>query len=117
MEFITSLFVPSDSYFVDKVGEFVAKIKNKYPNVDIGKLEDLAVGEKKFQDIYANFFGMNCLVVRASVVNNIISWARPIIQGLIALFLLLFNYNQLYKLIRGGNLVSAQNTINNISRK
>lgn len=117
LEFITSLFVPSDSYFVDKVGEFVAKIKNKYPNVDIGKLEDLAVGEKKFQDIYANFFGMNCLVVRASVVNNIISWARPIIQGLIALFLLLFNYNQLYKLIRGGNLVSAQNTINNISRK
>lgn len=105
-EFIEGLFVPKETYWTDKVTEVNKTINNKYPTVNIDKLEQLAVGEKKFEDIYANFFGQKCLVVRASLVNNIIGWARPIIQGLLCIFLLLYNYNNLYKLLRNGTLTS-----------
>lgn len=95
-----------ETYWTDKVTEVNKTINNKYPTVNIDKLEELAVGEKKFEDIYATFFGQKCLVVRASLVNNIIGWARPIIQGLLCIFLLLYNYNNLYKLLRNGTLTS-----------
>ena len=107
LDFITGLFVPSDSYWTDKVTELTGEIKNKYPHINIGKLEELAVGEKVFEDIYGTFFGQKCLIVRASIINNIIGWARPILQGLICIFLLIFNYNQLYKMLRNGSLSNA----------
>lgn len=114
-EFFKSLLVPSDTYFVDEFGKVTEKMKEKIPGIDITKLEDLAVGEFKFKDIYAKFFGLECLVVRGSVINRVIGWARPIIQGLIALFLLLYNYNQIYFLIRGSSLLGASNTIDNMN--
>lgn len=115
-EFLKSLLVPGETYFVDEFGKVTEKMKEKIPSIDITKLEDLAVGEFKFKDIYANFFGIECLVVRGSLINNVIGWARPIIQGLIALFLLLYNYNQIYVLIRGTSLLGATNTIDNMDR-
>lgn len=114
-EFLKSLLVPGETYFVDEFGKVTEKMKEKIPGIDITKLEDLAVGEFKFEDMYAKFFGVECLVVRGSVINKVISWARPIIQGLIALFLLLYNYNQIYFLIRGGSLLGASNTIDNMN--
>ena len=107
LDFIISLVVPSEGYWADVFEDILENLKSKIPNVDIDELEQLAVREKSFEDIYATFFGVRCLVVRASVVNEVISWVRPIIQGLIALFLLLYNYNQVYKLIRGGSLVGS----------
>lgn len=114
-EFLKSLLVPGETYFVDEFSKITEKMKEKIPGIDITKLEDLAVGEFKFKDIYARFFGIECLVVRGSVINRVISWARPIIQGLIALFLLLYNYNQIYFLIRGSSLLGASNTIDNMN--
>lgn len=115
LEFIKSLFVPDENYFVDEFSNVTEKLEEKIPSVDINKLEDLAVNEFAFEDIYADFFGVRCLVVRGSVINNVISWARPIIQGLIALFLLLFNYNQIYFLIRGTSLLGSSNTLGNMN--
>lgn len=115
-EFLKSLLVPGETYFVDEFGKVTEKMKEKIPSIDITKLEDLAVGEFKFKDIYANFFGIECLVVRGSLINNVIGWSRPIIQGLIALFLLLYNYNQIYVLIRGTSLLGATNTIDNMDK-
>lgn len=115
-EFLKSLLVPGETYFVDEFGKVTEKMKEKIPSIDITKLEDLAVGEFKFKDIYAKFFGIECLVVRGSLINSVISWARPIIQGLVALFLLLYNYNQIYVLIRGTSLLGATNTIDNMDK-
>lgn len=114
LEFIISIFVPSDSYFTDKFSDIMISLEQKLPNIDISKLNDLAVGEYKFEDIYATFFGIECLVVRGSIINNIVGWAKPIIQGLIGLFLLLYNYSQVYKLIRGGSLVGSSNVVGNM---
>lgn len=115
LEFLKSLLVPTDTYFTDNFNDVTVALKEKVPDVDIKQLEELAVGESTFKDIYANFFGTRCLVVRGSVINNVISWARPIIQGLIVLFLLLYNYNQIYFLIRGTSLYGASNTIDNMN--
>lgn len=115
LEFFKSLLVPTDTYFTDNFNDVTVALKEKIPDVDIEKLEDLAVGESTFKDIYADFFGVRCLVIRGSVINNVISWARPIIQGLIVLFLLLYNYNQIYYLIRGTSLYGASNTIDNMN--
>lgn len=114
-EFLKSLLVPGETYFVDEFGKVTEKMKEKIPSIDITKLEDLAVGEFKFKDIYGTFFGVECLVVRGSVINKVISWARPIIQGLISLFLLLYNYNQIYFLIRGSSLLGASNNVDNVN--
>ncbi len=116
-EFLKSLLVPGETYFVDEFGKVTEKMKEKIPGIDITKLEDLAVGEFKFKDIYARFFGIECLVVRGSIINEVISWARPIIQGLIALFLLLYNYNQIYFLIRGSSLFGASNNVDNMNNR
>lgn len=107
LEFLTNILVPSESYWVDSFEEVETALTSKIPNIDISILEDMASGEVVFEDIYATFFGQRCLVVRASLINNVIGWARPILQGVIALFLLLYNYNQVYHLLRSHNLVSA----------
>ena len=114
LEFIKSLFIVSDGYFTDKLSEILSSIESKIPNIDISKIKDLAVGEYAFKDVYATFFGIRCLVVRGSVINDAVAYAKPILQGLIALFLLLYNYNQVYKLIRGGSIVGS--TCNNDNR-
>lgn len=103
-EFLISLLVPDDRYFVDSLSEIIDLLSEKIPSIDIYKLHSLAVGETKFEDIYANFFGVKCLVVKGSVINNIVPWIRAIGQGIVGLFLLLYNYNQIYQLIRGGAL-------------
>lgn len=110
LEFIKSIFVPSDSYFTDKFGDIMDKLEDKMPTLDINKLEQLAVGESRFEDVYATFFGMRCLVVRGSVINQVVGWARPIIQGLLTLLLLLYNYNQIHFLIRGKSIVRGGNS-------
>lgn len=106
-EFIKSIFVPSDGYFIGKFEDILTSLKSRIPGIDIDKLKSLAVGEYQFKDIYATFFGVKCLVVRGSIINDVVSWSRPIIQGLIAIFLLIYNYNQIYKLIRGGSVVGS----------
>ena len=106
LEFIKSIFVPSEGYFIDVFNDILSSIKEKIPGVDVSKLEQLAVGEQEFEDIYATFFGVKCLVIKGSIINRVVSWGRPIIQGIIALFLLLYNYNQIYFLFRGSRLSS-----------
>lgn len=115
LEFLKSLLVPGEGYFVEEFGKVTEKLEEKIPSIDISKLEDLAVGEAQFKDMYAEFFGIRCLVVRGSVINSVIGWIRPIIQGLVALFLLLWNYNQIYFLIRGTSLMGASNSIDNMN--
>lgn len=114
-DFLKKILVPEDSYWIDKFNEMKEKLEEKVPGIDVSKLEELAVGENAFKDIYANFFGQECLVVRASLINRVISWARPIIQGALSILLLIYNYNQLYKLIRGGHMTNASEHIENIS--
>ena len=114
LEFIKSLFVPGDNFFTDLFSELLALVQEKIPDIDIGRLEELAVGEKQFEDVYVTLFGVKCLIVKGTVINQGVTYIKPIIQGVIALFLLLFNYNQIYFLIRGTSLTGASNTVDNM---
>ena len=106
-----------EGFLENKFNEFKGKLEEKVPNVDVGKLEELASGEKGFQDVYANIFGQRVLVLKLSVIEKIIDFSQPILQGVIAIYLLLYNYNQIYFLIRGTSLVGAKNTIGNFEKK
>ena len=117
LSLIQQLFFVEETYWSDKVTDLSTELEGKYPTVNIDKIKDIAVGEKEFKDIKATFFGVEGVVVRASLINRVISWARPILQGFIALFLLLYNYSQLYKIIRGGSLVHPSEHVENITYK
>ena len=93
LSLIQQLFFVEETYWSDKVTDLSTELEGKYPTVNIDKIKDIAVGEKEFKDIKATFFGVEGVVVRASLINRVISWARPILQGFIALFLLLYNYS------------------------
>lgn len=104
---LTSLFVPSDDYWVNNFNTIEGALKDKIPGLDLEPIKELANKENVFEDIYATIFGKRCLIVRASLINEVIGWARPILQGVIALFLLLYNYNQIYHLLRSHNIVDS----------
>lgn len=114
LDFLTRIFVPSDSYWTDKFKEIESRLFKKIPSIDLNPIKDLAQGETPFKDIYVTIFGQRCLIVRASLINGFIGWAQPIIQGLVAIFLILYNYNQVYHLLRGSSLLGAQNSIDNM---
>lgn len=109
LEFLTYVFVPSENYFVDTFNDIKERLSQKLPNVDITKLEELGTGTKQFEDMYGTIFGQKVLLVKTSIVHKIISIAQPIIQGVISLGLIVYNYNQIYFLIRGQKLSSARN--------
>lgn len=109
LEFLTYVFVPSENYFVDTFNDIKERLSQKLPNVDITKLEELGTGTKQFEDMYGTIFGQRVLLVKTSIVHKIISIAQPIIQGVISLGLIVYNYNQIYFLIRGQKLSSARN--------
>jgi hypothetical protein len=113
-EFLKAILIPSASYWIDSFETARTLILDKFPKINIELLEELAVAEKKFEDIPVNIMGVNGIVVKGSIINDIVGWARPIIQAVIMIFLLLYNYNQLYRLIRGDSLVGSQNTIDNM---
>lgn len=106
---MTYVFVPSENYFVDTFNDIKERLSQKLPNVDITKLEELGTGTKQFEDMYGTIFGQRVLLVKTSIVHKIISIAQPIIQGVISLGLIVYNYNQIYFLIRGQKLSSARN--------
>lgn len=109
LEFLTYIFVPSESYFVDTFNDIKERLSQKLPNIDITKLEELGAGTKQFEDMYGTIFGQRVLLVKTSIIHKIISIAQPIIQGVISLGLIVYNYNQIYFLIRGQKLSSARN--------
>ena len=109
LEFLTYVFVPSENYFVDTFNDIKERLSQKLPNVDITKLEELGTGTKQFEDMYGTIFGQRVLLVKTSIVHKIIGIAQPIIQGVISLGLIVYNYNQIYFLIRGQKLSSARN--------
>lgn len=109
LEFLTHILVPSENYFVDTFNDIKERLSQKLPNVDITKLEELGTGTKQFEDMYGTIFGQRVLLAKTSIIHKIISIAQPILQGIISLGLIVYNYNQIYFLIRGQKLSSARN--------
>ena len=120
---LRSLFVPSDDYFSNQFGEVKETLQNKlaYQSyIDLfGTLEDFSgngatvvdfegykVGDSTIsQDNFLNFN----LVTKYK--DTWFSWVRAIFF----IGLVIYNINQVYKMIRGTNLADGLNTLKNAS--
>lgn len=95
---ITTLFVPSDTYFTDKF--------DGYRTTLIGKLGDnnfdfLQQSGSNIEDIYINIFGQQVCIVRITLFNKFKDFAFIVIRAFFYFFLILFNFNQVIKFLRG----------------
>ena len=81
-DFIISLVVPSDLYWVDTWGGLYGSFTNAFPGVDMSNFNDLIVNGKKFPNIDINIMGVKGRVVNGDVCNSIVDWLRPIVAGL-----------------------------------
>lgn len=95
---ITTLFVPSDTYFTDKF--------DGYRTTLIGKLGDnnfdfLQQSGSNIEDIYINIFGQQICIVKITLFNKFKDFAFIVIRAFFYFFLILFNFNQVIKFLRG----------------
>lgn len=95
---ITTLFVPSDTYFTDKF--------DGYRTTLIGKLGDnnfdfLQQSGSNIEDIYINIFGQQVCIVKITLFNKFKDFAFIVIRAFFYFFLILFNFNQIIKFLRG----------------
>lgn len=106
-DFIVSLVVPNESYWVDTFNGFRNKLSSKFPGLDVSSLDGLCVNGLPLQDVKVSLMGTGSAVAfSGSTINSIASWLKPIVQGFIGVFLILYNYNQIYYLLRGTKPIS-----------
>lgn len=103
LDWIINLVVPSDTYWVDKFNSIRDNISNKFPGVDSDVLKGLCVEGTPLKDHSIKIMNSNTSAVAMSgtTINRIADWVKPVIQGIVAIFLVLYNYNQVYYIIRG----------------
>lgn len=113
---MTYLFVPPDDYW-DSV---YADIKNTMDGkVNVLQFEQQlaelrAIQGGQFTDIKVNIMGIEAVIISAEPINTVIDTIRGWIRGVMFVLLLLYNYNQVHRLIRGNDLVSTGKIIEHI---
>lgn len=101
-DWLVNLVVPSDSYWIDSFNNIRNNISNKFPGIDSNILKDLCVSGTPLKDHSIKIMGSGSSVAfSGTTINKISTWVQPVIQGIIAIFLIFYNYNQVYYLIRG----------------
>lgn len=111
------IFIPSDGYFDNKLNYLNEKLSTKINTQDyeelLTSLQFASRAKAGLPNLTVNIMGQNCTIVDfsyyAKYQSVIYSWVR----GLMFILLIFYNFNNIYKLIRGGSLSSATQTINN----
>lgn len=105
------LFVPSDTYFSDVFEGFKNDLFNKLDITSYTMLFDTDYAESNIKDITINIFGQTVTIVRFSMFEEFREIVNTLIYAFMFFLLAIYNYNQIYKLIRGTDYVSASATI------
>ena len=102
---LTWAFIPEEGYFKGKY-EVLEKLLNaRFGTVAI----DLTglTGDKSFDDITVTIFGSTVTIVSFASVETALDFFRPVIVGFIGVLGLIYNYNNLYRLVKGTSYVSS----------
>lgn len=105
------LFVPSDTYFTDVFNDFKNDLFNKLDITSYTRLFDTDYTESSIKDITINVFGQTVTIVKFSMYEDFRGIVNTLIYAFMFFLLAIYNYNQIYKLIRGSDYVSASTTI------
>ena len=109
------LFIPADGFWEDNFNNVRLALTEKLgvdqllDNVD--QLGGASGGT--FSDITVSLLGVSGLtVIDADSVNSVLEHIHKWVRGVVFPFLLFYNINQLYKLVRGTSLVEATRNLN-----
>lgn len=94
---IKEVFIPDAEFISGKV-EY---LKNEFLSLGIGfyDMSDIFNEERPFEDITTTIRGQKVVIVNMDIVKNAVEEFRPVIRGLLVLFLMIYNYNQFMGLI------------------
>lgn len=112
---LLALFVPTDGFWDDNVNDIRKVVTDELDAEDL--LEEVdnlgGVSGGQFKDVVVSLMGVDNLeVIDADSVNSVLNFIHKFVRGVVFPFLILYNINQLYKLIRGTSLVEATRNLN-----
>lgn len=98
---LKSLFIPSDTYFSNYFDDIKSAFEVKLKPDDFTKIFQVDFGTKRIPNIKVTFFGVECTIVNFDYFYankpNFDKWARGVFYALLGIY----NYSQIYRLIRG----------------
>lgn len=96
-DFIKGLFMPDEESFSNKINT----ISSMFDGIGVKTYNMGAIfgSEKEIQNVTATFRGKEVTFVDLSSLEKVLKVFRPIIRGVLWLFLLLYNFNQLCGLL------------------
>lgn len=107
---ILFLAIPSDGFFTNKFNELKMFIEDETQVKDlIDDFKGLGGGSGgSFKDVTVSLMGVGGLeVIDADSINSVLDKIHSWVRGVFFPFLLLYNINQIYKLIRGTSLLEV----------
>lgn len=72
------------------------------------------ISQGNIPNVEATLFGVKCTIINFSYIKSQLSTIHSWIRGVMYVLLLLFNFNQFYKLIRGSDIVGVGQTLSNM---
>lgn len=116
-ELLLSLFVPSDSFLQENVDILKNNLEPKLPYTQFVELFNREYDGSPLKDIYINWQGQDICIVKVTLFEKFREIFNLGVYAVTFFLLAVYNYNNIYKLVRGSDYVSATNTINHISDK
>lgn len=110
---LIALFVPSDSFIQEKVDMLKNQLEPKLPYAQYIKLFGDSYTGNELKDIVINIYGQDVVIVKVTLFEHFRNLFNTGVYAVMFFLLAVYNYNNIYKLIRGTDYVSATNTINN----
>lgn len=100
LDWLSSVIVPPSTYFPDKFNSYANKLNDKMP-IGVGKLNDLCVEGTPLPDFKVTIKGVEYVVFKGQFANSLAPGVRTLVAGFTFVFLLLYNYSEIYRLVRG----------------
>lgn len=110
-DLLLSLFIPSDTYFTDTFYKLKNQFSNKLSYKSYSDLFDRQYAASGIKDVTINWQGQTLVIVKFSEYTKFMSFVNSVAYAFFFFLLAMYNYNQIYKLIRGTDLVGSGNTI------
>lgn len=112
-DLLISLFVPSDAFVQENVNMLKNQLEPKLPYAQYIKLFGDSYTGNELKDIVINIYGQDVVIVKVTLFERFRDLFNTGVYAVMFFLLAIYNYNNIYKLIRGIDYVSATNTINN----
>jgi len=100
LEWLASCIVPSATYFPDKFNYYIDKLGEKFP-INVDDLKNICVNGSPLPDFKATINGREYVVFKGQFANSIAPTVRTLVGGFTFIFLIFYNYSEVYRLIRG----------------